>query len=68
MDGKTWWSQKQPGTLLLGFIPIIHEQLEDVKNKDKDLKTKIYYITLKTILQYMYLCFLLTGFKKMRCW
>ncbi len=42
-------------------ISFVHERLEDANNKDKDLKTKIYHITLKTILQRIYLpCLLLT--------
>lgn len=32
------------------LISIIYEQSEDTNNKNKDLKTKIYYIALKTIL------------------
>ncbi len=54
LDAKIWWSQKRPETLLLGFIPIIYEPSKDANNKDKDLKAKIYHITLKTILQYIY--------------
>ena len=50
-DAKTRQSQKWPGTFFLSSIPIIHEQLEDANNKNKDLKAKIYYMTLKSILQ-----------------
>lgn len=38
--------------MLLGSIFIVHKRLEDVNNKNKDLKTKIYHIVLKTMLQY----------------
>ena len=51
LDAKTWRSQKWPETLFFGFILIIYEQFEDANNKDKDLKTKIYHMTLKTMLQ-----------------
>ncbi len=54
LDAKTRRSQNQPGTLLLGSIPIIHEQFEDVNNKDKDLKAKIDYMALRTMLQRIY--------------
>ena len=50
LDAKTWLSQKQPRTLLLGSISIIHERLKDANNKDKDLKIKIYHMVLKNIL------------------
>ena len=52
--------------LFLGSIPIIHEQLEDANNKNKDLKAKIYHIVLKTMLQHIYLSFFFINFKKMR--
>ena len=35
--------------LFLGSIPNIYERLEDAKNKNRDLKAKIYYIALKTM-------------------
>ncbi len=54
LDAKTRRSQKRPVTLLLGSIPIIYERSEDANNKDKDLKTKIYHMTLKTMLQHTY--------------
>lgn len=50
LDTKTQQSKKWPKTLLLSRIPIIHERLEDINNKDKNLKVKIYHITLKTML------------------
>ncbi len=50
LDAKTRRSQKRPGTLLLGSIPIIHEWSKDANNKDKDLKAKIYHMALKTML------------------
>ena len=67
LDAKTWQSRKQLGTLLLGSIPIIHKQSEDANNKDKDLKAKIYYIALKTILHCTYPSFHFIDFKEMRC-
>ncbi len=54
LDTKTRQSQKRPETLLLGSIFIIHEWSNDVNNNDKDLKAKIYYMVLKTILQRTY--------------
>lgn len=36
--------------VFLGFIFVIYERLEDKNNKNKDLKAKIYYIVLKTML------------------
>ena len=53
-DTKTRQFQKQPKTLLLGSISIVHEQSEDANKKDKDRKAKIYYMALKTILQRTY--------------
>ena len=50
LDAKTRQSQKWPGTLFLGSIPIIHKRLENANNKDKDPKAKIYHIALKTML------------------
>ena len=40
--------------MFLGSIPIVHERSEDANNKNKDLKAKIYYMALKTILQRIY--------------
>ena len=54
LDAKTWQSQKQPRTLLLDFISIIYKRSKNINNKDKDLKTKIYYMALKTMLQHTY--------------
>lgn len=64
LDAKRQASQKRPGTLLLGSIPIIHEWLEDVNNKDKDLKAKIYYMALKTMLQRTYPSLSVDDFKE----
>ena len=50
LDLKTQQSQTRPRTLLLGSIPIIYERLEDKNNKDQDLKVKIYYLPLTTML------------------
>ena len=50
LDAKIRQSQKRPGTLLFGFIPIVYERSKDANNKDKDSKAKIYHMVLKTIL------------------
>lgn len=50
LDTKIWESQKRPRTIFLGSIPIIHKGSENKNNKDRNLKAKIYYIALKTIL------------------
>ncbi len=59
LNAKTWQSQKRPGTLLLSSIPIIYERSEKANNKEKDLKAKIYYMALKSMLQHTYLAPLL---------
>ena len=51
---------------LLGFIFIIYKYSEHTNNKNKDLKAKIYYIALKTILQLSYPNLLSTNLKKLR--
>ena len=66
LDTKIWQSQKRPRMLFLGSIFIIYEWSKDVNNKDNDLKAKIYYMALKTILQYTYLSFFFIDFKEMR--
>ena len=38
-------------TLLMGFIPIVYKQVKDFNIKDRDLKAKIYYLALKTMLK-----------------
>ena len=48
LKATTQLSQKGLGKLLLGFIFIIYERLEDENNIDKYLKAKIYYMALKT--------------------
>lgn len=48
--------------LLLSSILIIYKWLENANNRNNNLKIKIYYIILKTILQHIYL--LLTLRKK----
>lgn len=50
---KTCRSQNRPGTLLLDSTPIVYEQVEDSNNKNRDLKAKIYYLALKTMLKYL---------------
>lgn len=52
LDLKIQCSQIEPDTLLLESIPVIYEELKDGNNKNKDLKAKIYYLTLKTMLQH----------------
>ena len=47
------WNQQHLDTLLLGSIPIIHEQAKDSNNKNKDLKARIYYLDLKIMLKLM---------------
>ena len=66
VDAKIWQSQKWPETLLLGSISIIYKRLEDANNKEKNLKAKIYYMALKTMLQRIYPSFSFIDFKEMR--
>ncbi len=66
LDAKTRQSQKRPGKLLLDSIPIVHEWSEDSNNKNKDLKAKIYYMALKTMLQRTYPSLPSIDFKKRR--
>lgn len=40
--------------LFLGFVSIVYKRLEDANNTDKNLKAKIYYMALKTMLQHTY--------------
>ena len=54
LDAKTQQSQKRPGMLFLGSIPIVHKRSEDLNNKNKDLNAKIYHMALKTMLQRTY--------------
>ncbi len=51
LDAKTCWRQNWPGISLLGSIPIVHKRVEDLNNKNRDLKAKIYHLALKTILK-----------------
>ena len=53
LDAKTYRSQNWPSTLLLGSIPIVYEQAKDSNNKDKNLKAKIYYLALETMLKHL---------------
>ena len=66
LNAKIRQSQKQPETLLLGSISIVHKRSEDGNNKDKDLKAKIYHMALKTILRRTYSSFPSVNFKKRR--
>lgn len=52
LDSKIWHSQIQLDSLSLSFISIIYKYLKDRKNKNKDLRTKIYHLALKVIPQY----------------
>lgn len=53
LDTKTYQSQNRPAILFLGSISIFYKELKDSINNDRDLKTKIYYLALKTVLKYM---------------
>ncbi len=53
LDAKMWQSQNWPDILLLGSIPIVHKQVEDPNNKDRDLKAKIYLLALETMLKHL---------------
>ena len=66
LDAKIWQSQKQAKTLLISFISIIYKQFTDTNNKSKDFKVKIYYLTLKIILQRIYSNLFFINFKKKR--
>lgn len=48
----------------MGSIPNVHKLLENINNKVKDLKAKIYYIALKIMLQRTYLNFSFAELKK----
>ena len=56
-DEKTCQSQTCPGNLLLGFILIVHKRAKDLKNQNKNLKTKVYHLALKLMIEYMILVF-----------
>lgn len=53
LDVKTRCSQYWPTILFLGFIPIVYKQAKDLNNKNKDLKTKIYFLALIMILEHI---------------
>ena len=50
--------------LLLSSISIFYERSKDVNNKGKNLKTKIYYMVLKIMLQRIYSSFFFIDVKK----
>lgn len=50
LNSKTWQIQTHLATLLLRFIPIVYEFSKDKKNKERDLKAKIYHLALTIIL------------------
>ena len=68
LDVKIWQSQKWPETLLLGSISIIYKWSKDANSKNKNLKAKIYHMTLNTMLQRTYSRFYFIDFKEMRRW
>lgn len=51
---------------IFGLYKNIFKVIEDVNNKNKNLKLKIYYMALKTMLQHIYSSFLVDDFKKKR--
>lgn len=53
LDVKIRYCQNWPAILFLSFIFIDYKQVKDLNNKDKDLKTKIYFLTLKIILKHI---------------
>lgn len=54
---KIWQIQTCLSNLLFDSILIIYKHAKDLKNKDKNLKAKIYYLALKTMLEYIILVF-----------
>ncbi len=54
LDAKMRRSQNWPWTLFLGSILIVHERAEDSNNKNRDFKSKAYYLALKIILERIY--------------
>lgn len=46
-------SQNWSDNLLLGFTLIVHKQIEDLNNKNIDLKAKIYHLALGTIFKHL---------------
>lgn len=57
LDAKTRRSQTWPSNLLLSSIPIVYKRAKDMKNKDKNLKVKVYHLALKTMFEYIILVF-----------
>ena len=51
LDVKICRSQNRLETLLLGSISIVHKEAEDLNNKDRNLKAKIYHLALRTMLE-----------------
>ncbi len=51
IDIKTCQNQNWLDNLLLISIPIVHKQVEDSNNEDRDLKGKIYHLALETKLK-----------------
>lgn len=54
LDLKTQYSQTCSDILLLGSILVVYEWSDNGKNKNKDLKAKIYHLALKTMLKSNY--------------
>lgn len=59
LNTKTCQSLKQVRTLVLVSIFIIYKPSKNTNNKDKNLKAKIYYMTIKIMLLYTYFSFFL---------
>lgn len=53
LDAKMCWSKYCLDTLPLDSILISHKRAKDLNNKDKNLKTRIYYFVLKPIFKRM---------------
>lgn len=53
LDTKMLRSQYYLNILLLDSISIVYERMEDLNNKDKDLKARVYHLALKTMLKYI---------------
>lgn len=53
LDTKMLRSQYYLNILLLDSISIVYERIEDLNNKDKDLKARVYHLALKTIFKYI---------------
>ena len=50
--------------MLFSFVSNVYERSKDANNKNKDFIAKIYYLTIKTTPQHIYLSFYSIYFKK----